>query len=368
MQVYTFLFLACLIEVGLGLLFLPQKGCHQQKASRSALGARKGPESDSEPFSPLLKKVCTRNSIKIAKASVAAASIASLSGRAVEPAGAIGSLYEFQDQSCLIKDVSFNIPSAMKDVQMFKALFQDTCLPVREEGTVSTISFGPDSLEVPKDFRFGVTNLEAYGGHTTVTLRSLKPDADGNIGIVDPGNGLQYLKVGAEQLRISKGIQAGAEVEGAYGWIDVKSPGGVPLEVVVGITRDPFMLACLRVSNLKESVAFFTEVLGMQIGPMPLARQPGSQYEPPQAKGEVFLNYGGDSYGVLLSPAKKGSSVNPGGLLGEFTIVADDSTAGLEKLPSGVKNALLGEGGHTIVSPDGYTFAIKPFSKYPVAQ
>ena len=172
--------------------------------------------------------------------------------------------------------------------------------------------FGPDSLRVPKNFLFGVTDLASYGGHTTVTLRSLKQNADGNSEIVNPGNGLKYLKVGAEH-RISKGIQAGADVEGAYGWIDVRSPGGIPLEVVVGIARDPFMFACLRVSNIKESVAFFTEVLGMREGPMPLARQPGSQYEPSQANNEVFLNYGGDSYGFLLSPAKKGTYVDPGG-------------------------------------------------------
>ncbi len=344
-----------------------QRGYHLSR-SRSSLTARSGAESDSEPVSPLQTSATVKGALNVAKVGATVAGVVSLSREGALPAQAIGNLYEFQEQSCLIQDVSFNVPGSVKDAQMFKALFQDTCLPLKEAETVTTIGFGPDSLQVPKDFRFGVTDLTAYGGHTTVTLRSLKPDIDGNIEIVDPGNGLQYIKVGAEQLRISKGIQAGAEVEGAYGWIDAKSPGGIPLEIVVGITRDPFMFACLRVSNLKESVAFFTNVLGMQQGPMPLARQPGSQYEPPQAKGDIFMNYGGDTYGLLLTPAKKGTRVDPGGLLGEFTILADDSAAGLERLPSEVKGALLAEGSHTIVSPDGYTFLVKPISKYSFAK
>ena len=92
-----------------------------------------------------------------------------------------------------------------------------------------------------------------------------------------------------------------------------------------GYSERSFMFACLRVSNIKESVAFFTEVLVVEAGPMPLARQPGSQYEPSQANNEVFELWRRFA-GFLLSPAKKGTYADPGGLLGEFTIIADDST------------------------------------------
>lgn len=279
------------------------------------------------------------------------------------PAKAVGNLFEVKSLPCVIQDVSFNVPDSKEETKMFKALFQDTCYPLQEGQSQATVAFGPDIYDKPPGFFYGVSPFFEYGAHATLTFNSLSAgSSDGISEIVDPGNGLQYIKVGAELLRISKGIQAGAKVEGAYGWIDVESPGGVPLEVIVGIARDPFMLASLRVQNMKQSVAFFTEEMGMKVMPMPIARQEGSQFEPQQPKNSVFVSYGEDLFGLLLEPSPKEAKVNPGGLLSEFTIIADEGAA---DLPPAVKAALGGNG--RVESPDGYTFSIVNYSKYKFA-
>ena len=279
------------------------------------------------------------------------------------PVNAVGNLYEFESSPCAIQDISMNVVEAAAETKMFSAMFLDSCKPLKESivngRSQVTLGFGPDAYEKPKDFVYGVSSLDYYGGHATLTLTSLITDAEGVAEIVDPGNGLQYIKVGTDQLRISKGIQAGAKVEGAYGWIDVESPGGVPLKVIVGIARDPFMYACLRVQNMKESVAFFTEEMGMKVMPMPIARQAGSQYEPQQAKDAVFVSYGEDLFGLLLERSPKKAKINPGGLLSEITILADEKS---EVLPQAVKTALEGDG--TVQSPDGYRFKCIPYTQY----
>ena len=100
---------------------------------------------------------------------------------------------------------------------------------------------------------------------------------------------------------------------------------------------------------MKESVTFFTEGLGMKVMRMPIARQEGSQFEPQQPKDAVYVSYAEDLFGLLLVPSPKGMKINPGGLLSEFTIVADDN---MESLPKIIKVALEGDG--VVVSPDGY--------------
>ena len=88
--------------------------------------------------------------------------------------------------------------------------------------------------------------------------------------------------------------------------MDLLSPGGVPLQVVVGTARDPLQLCCLRVSDLQASTAFCTEQLGMQVlSPerFPLARTAGSNFEPTQPRGSVLLGYGpGYTPGPGLDP------------------------------------------------------------------
>lgn len=146
--------------------------------------------------------------------------------------------------------------------------------------------------------------------------------------------------------------------------MDLDTPGNIPLEVVVGSTRDPIMLVCLRVSDIQTSVRFFSEQLGMKQLPFPLCRLPGSAFEPTCPKDAVYLGYSADSMGVLLRPSAKGEApLQVGSLLNGFTLVVDDSNK--SALPTAL-SAALGEASRTILSPDGYPFIVKAFSQFKV--
>lgn len=105
------------------------------------------------------------------------------------------------------------------------------------------------------------------------------------------GNGLQYVKITPEEVRLSKGMEAGIslfiyiishsltisveigmEVTFAYGWIDLLSYNKLPIEVIIGISRDPIMAIGLRVQNIKASSDFYINELGMKVLPFPLVR------------------------------------------------------------------------------------------------
>ena len=78
---------------------------------------------------------------------------------------------------------------------MFKALFQDTCYPLQEGQSQATVAFGPDIYDKPSGFFYGVSPFSEYGAHATLTFNSLSTGStDGISEIVDPGNGLQYIK------------------------------------------------------------------------------------------------------------------------------------------------------------------------------
>lgn len=163
--------------------------------------------------------------------------------------------------------------------------------------------------------------------------------------------------------------KTGSTVNYAYGWVELDSPSGIPLEIVVGLARDPLMFATIRVADMKESVSFFKQELGMQELPYPLARVPGSQYERPQPKGSIFLSYGVDTMGLLLLPPPSGkpSKIVIGTQLDAFTIVVDDSVS-LEGLPETVQRVLAeaktGVEPGFVYSPDGYKFRLLPFSRF----
>lgn len=310
-------------------------------------------------------------------------------------ARAIGSLFELQTQSCVLQDVSFNVQDTSREAEMFRVLFQDTTKVLRSTSrggsNTTTIGFGPDVYKQPASFRPGVNALFEYGGHSTVTLRgnSMLPNEDGASEVTEiftPGTGLQFVKIGSEQLRISKGIAEGAKVSYAYGWVDLESPSGIPLEIVVGTVADPLMYSCLRVSSLKESLPFFEKSLGMTRHFVPYARQKGSNFEPQLAKDAVYLTYasagsgtvgedegfplngsfasGSPGMGLLLveRDPKKHPPVTVGSVLDCFKIVVDVD----KDLPADVTRALLeGKGGQGVLtSPDGYKFVVQPFAQF----
>ena len=174
----------------------------------------------------------------------------------------------------------------------------------------------------------------------------------------------------------------GLKVKFAYGWVDLESPSGVPYEVVVGIRRDPLMMVCLQVQDMKANEAFFTSQLGMKPIPFPLARAPTSEFEAKPPPKSVHLGYGDVGMSILLIQAPKKVKVTTGNVLDQFTIVYDDSTALINPTTStssgssGTNNSystaysesffrtISDPSTRTVVSPDGYKFRLRPYSEY----
>lgn len=143
--------------------------------------------------------------------------------------------------------------------------------------------------------------------------------------------------------------------------MDLETPGGVPLEVILGIARDPVMMACIRVRDMRESLQFFIEKLGMTVLQFPLARTPGSQFEPDQPKGSTCIGYGDDSLKLLLIPSgPKDPPIQIGSMLQGITIVFDDSSDTLPAAAQGVSK----QSPTTIYSPDGYPIILKPYTMF----
>ena len=121
-----------------------------------------------------------------------------------------------------------------------------------------------------------------------------------------------------------------------------------------------FLHTMLRVGDLPRSIAFYTEVLGMQL--LRTTKRPEQQYDlaflgyggnPEQAELELTYNYGVDHYEL-------------GSAYGHVAIGVDDAAATCEAVRA--KAAQLGggitreagpvKGGHTVIAfitdPDGY--------------
>ena len=156
----------------------------------------------------------------------------------------------------------------------------------------------------------------------------------------------------------------GAKVKYGYGWIELDTPGGIPLQVVVGSARDPIMASCIRVNNLQESSIFCKEVLGMSEYPYPLARTIGSKFEPPMPLYSVYMSYSPDSMGIVLSQRqKKVQPLDIGSVFRGYTIIADDKNKD-SNLPEALKNAMESPTDNILLSPDGYAFRIVKLSDF----
>ena len=282
-------------------------------------------------------------------------------------ANAIGNLYELSNEPMIFQDVSFNVLNTYNDAIMFQSLFQDTCQTIRSSSNkginTTTISFGADAYKSPSTFRPGISSYAMDGGHATITLLS-KDETDQDVQeIFSKGNGLQYIKFGSELLRLSKGVENGANIKFAYGWVDLDTPNNIPVKVVVGIRRDPLMCVCIAVSNIDQTVKFLSEELGMKQMPLPLARNPGSEFEPQPQKGDVYMGYTPDTMGFLLTPVPKGARLSLGTQLNGFNIIVDDKAA--DKLPPSIQELIANKNNKKIIeSPDGYKFIITPYSEF----
>jgi hypothetical protein len=322
-----------------------------------------------------------------------------------EPARALGSLHEFKDLPCVLHSIDFNVENIDNEIKMFDGLFQQECKELRrfvtKEQATSYLAFGPDSISQPKNFYPGISSLLEYGGHSSLKLTSKNLDSEGIVEIFRRGNGLQFIKIGTDVLRLSKGIDngtssfdlnkrlpavltlscilfflPGAKVKYGYGWIELDTPNGIPLQVVVGQARDPIMACCLRVTDLVQSVAFCIEQLGMSIQPYPLARAAGSQFEPGMPENSAYVSYGGDSLGLVLREfvqpkGRRGRVINKevippldiGSQLQGFTVLVDDHLKA-EQLPLAARAVIERKEAVRVTSPDGYSFTLSPATQF----
>ena len=284
-----------------------------------------------------------------------------------QKANAIGTIYELKDQNIVIQDIAFNVENTYKDASTMQALFQDLMKPIRSRTVnkmnTTVMAFGSDAYNSPKTFHPGVSTFYEDGGHATITLTAQRLENEGDVvEIFEKGNGLLYVKIGAEVIRLSKAIEKGANIGFAYGWVDLDTPGKIPLEVVVGIARDPLMLTCLRVRDVSASTDFFIKQMGMKSLPFPLARGAGSDYEPAQPLKSSYVGYGENSMGLLLvSGAKDAPPLNIGTVLQAITLVYDQNK--IDTLPPLFQNAAQG-GEKRVLSPDGYPFVLKSYEEY----
>lgn len=93
------------------------------------------------------------------------------------------------------------------------------------------------------------------------------------------------------------------------------------MQVIVGLRRDPMMFLAMRVQDIKKSVAFYENVLGMTRQDYPLSRIPESQFEPKQPMNTVYLSYDPDGFGILLMRSENKKKVNVGGLVEKLAIL-----------------------------------------------
>ena len=154
----------------------------------------------------------------------------------------------------------------------------------------------------------------------------------------------------------------GVRSRDAYGWVEMDTPAGIPLQIVVGRARDPIMCACIRVANLAQTMAFCQESLGMTEQAFPLARKPGSDFEPRHPANSVYVTHTPETMGQIFTQAQANEpKVDVGTLFQGFGVVADDVSPNA-KLPVAVQQALSGD--RILTAPDGYRFRIQPLSEF----
>ena len=289
---------------------------------------------------------------------------------------ALGSNTIFKDQSMVLQDISFRVPNVDIDSEVFLKLTQNSMKILRSTKNTKTLGFGADTLNKIDDFIPGVSSFNTDSGHATITLiedqiNNGDIDTDTTV-ITEKGNGIQFIKLGADLIRISKAIEAGAEVKTAYGYIDLDTPAGIPVQVVLGIRRDPLSYIALRVSNVKQSGEWLSNTLGMKKVDFDktLSRVKGSDFEPQSElfPGSEYYSYSDDTMGVLLlASPKKAGPIEVGGLIDSIKIVVDSNS---EDVPQPIKDMLIDANSNAntnsntndkkyLESPDGYRFSVQ---------
>lgn len=335
---------------------------------RSSSGGGGGGRSEATDRREFLRKSATffaGGSAAIAAAAVTAATVSP------EAAGAIGDLYEFKDQARFAQHATVQVPNMAAAIKFYVDGVGMKVLSTRAGPLFNTtvVGFGPEALEVPPSFVFGVSSTSAYGGHFTVELNSQKDAAGGGEEgaelFYDPGNGVQFLQIAVDSYRISQVVKAGGVIESGYGFLQILSPGGLRLRLLSGSRRDPPMFLAVKAKDMKKSVQWYRDVAGMTELPFPRSRAPGSPFEPDQPKDSVFMAYEGEAFGVLLVPAAKGETINPGSVV-SVAVLAEDVDKIAEDLGGrvSVDSARGGARSVAVADPDGYGLKFVEYSDW----
>lgn len=247
---------------------------------------------------------------------------------APDPARAIGDIFEFKDQARFAQHVSIQVPN-MDDALNFwikgvgMEVLRTSATP---QQNTTVLGFGPEALQQSPSFVPGVSSFNSYGGHLSLELNSQlgKSDSEEEEAVFyDTGSGVQFMQVAVDEYRISKIIKNGGILESGYGFLQIITPGGLRIKLMSGMRRDPPMFIALKVADMTKSIAWYTDVAGMTKMPYPLARAPGSPFEPLQPKKSVFMAYEGEAFGVLLIPMERGEIIRPGSFYSLAVLVED---------------------------------------------
>lgn len=132
----------------------------------------------------------------------------------------IGDMYELKDQNMVIQDISFNLQDSQSDIDALKALFMNKCRVIKSLKNKleiqSILAFGANTYKTSTTFIPGISDFQEDGGHATITLCTKNFDSNNEIEIYEKGNGLQFIKFGAESIRLSKAIEKGISTTSIY--------------------------------------------------------------------------------------------------------------------------------------------------------
>lgn len=261
-----------------------------------------------------------------------------LVGVGTDSNAAVGSLYEYGDANAVVQGITINVADFNQQESMIKFLqdsFDFKVLRRRRVGTITDtwLGFGPEELNVPKDFEFPVSSFGQYGGHASLHIRYDSQTASpfytgGTSTTSSPGDNIAFLQVGVPSYRISQMVKNGGSVLDAYGIVNVISPAGLPMRGIVGIWPDPIMFVAVRCQDVQKSRVFY-EQLGFVEQPYPYARpsKGTGQFEPPQPPKSVYLSPSPNCMGVLLLPNEnKRKAVVPNPVLRSLNILYTPST------------------------------------------
>jgi len=188
----------------------------------------------------------------------------------VKPSNAaIGSLYEYANTNAILQGLTINVADTSQQNAMIKFLTESFVgFKVLRQGTMDSVTdtwlgFGPEELDVPKDYEFGVNSFSMYGGHASLHIRY---DAkSSNVYYKGPGTDLlgdniAYLQVGVPSYKISKLQENNGNILDAFGYVNVISPCGLPIRGIVGIWPDPMMFVAINCIDMQQSKSFYEQL------------------------------------------------------------------------------------------------------------